>query len=113
MLLLAAAPGLGVVVAAVLIHGFAHGFRGVQMMPIRADYFGRQAFGKIMGFTFMFMMWGEVGGPIGMGLLVDNLGNYRLGFGLLSAVAALGAVFFAISGQPPRPPRAESARRAS
>jgi sugar phosphate permease len=113
MLLLAAAPGLGVVVAAVLIHGFAHGFRGVQMMPIRADYFGRQAFGKIMGFTFMFMMWGEVGGPIGMGLLVDNLGNYRLGFGLLSAVAALGAVFFAISGQPPRPPRAEAARRAS
>ena len=103
MFLLAFAPGLGVVIAAVMIQGWAHGFRGVQMMPLRADYFGRQAFGKIMGFTFMFMMWGEVGGPIAMGLIVDNYDAYRLGFGLLGVVALVGAAFFAISSQPPRP----------
>ena len=103
MLLLATASGLGVVIAGVMIHGWAHGFRGVQMMPLRADYFGRQAFGKIMGFTFMFMMWGEVGGPVMMGLIVDGLDNYRLGFGLLGIAAVIGAFFFAISSQPPRP----------
>ncbi len=103
MFLLAFAPGLGVVIAAVMVQGWAHGFRGVQMMPLRADYFGRQAFGKIMGFTFMFMMWGEVGGPVAMGLIVDNLDNYRLGFGLLGVAALLASVFFAISAQPPRP----------
>ena len=107
MFLLAFAPGLGVVILAVVIQGWAHGFRGVQMMPLRADYFGRQAFGKIMGFTFMFMMWGEVGGPVAMGLIVDNLDNYRLGFGLLGVAALLGSIFFAISAQPqhPGPPR--------
>lgn len=103
MLLLATASGLGLVIAAVMIQGWAHGFRGVQMMPIRADYFGRQAFGKIMGFTFMFMMWGEVGGPVAMGLIVDNLGAYRLGFGLLGAAAAIAAVFFALSPRPETP----------
>jgi MFS family permease len=103
MFLLAFAPGLGVVIAAVMIQGWSHGFRGVQMMPLRADYFGRQAFGKIMGFTFMFMMWGEVGGPVAMGLIVDNLDNYRLGFGLLGIAAVAATFFFAISAQPPRP----------
>ncbi len=68
MFLLALAPGLGAVIAAVMIQGWSHGFRGAQMMPLRADYFGRQAFGKIMGFTFLFMMWGEVTGPVSMGL---------------------------------------------
>ena len=109
MFLLAFAPGLGVVITAVLIQGWAHGFRGVQMMPLRADYFGRQAFGKIMGFTFMFMMWGEVGGPVAMGLIVDTLDNYRLGFGLLGVAALAGTVFFAISSQPPRPGPARNA----
>ena len=103
MFMLAFASGLGVVIAAVMVQGWAHGFRGVQMMPLRADYFGRQAFGKIMGFTFMFMMWGEVGGPIAMGLIVDNLANYRLGFGLLGVAALAATFFFALSAQPPRP----------
>ncbi|MEZ4523772.1 MAG: hypothetical protein R3A46_19370 [Thermomicrobiales bacterium] len=86
-----------------MIQGWAHGFRGAQMMPLRADYFGRQAFGKIMGFTFMFMMWGEVGGPLAMGLIVDGLGDYRLGFGLLGFAALIATFFFAISSQPSRP----------
>ncbi len=103
MILLATATGLGIVIAAVMVQGWAHGFRGVQMMPIRADYFGRQAFGKIMGFTFMFMMWGEIGGPVGMGIIVDTIGSYRLGFALLGVAAGVAALFFALSSQPPRP----------
>ena len=97
-----ATVGLAVIAGAIL-QGLAHGVRGVQMMPIRADYFGRQAFATIMGFSSLVMVWGVMAGPIVVGLIADRRGDYFPGFWMLAAVASLSVVLFALSSKPPHP----------
>jgi MFS family permease len=104
MLLLALATNWVLVWLFVLIHGFAWGIRGPIQSAIRADYFGATSFGKIMGFSSMVVMMGMVIGPVVAGVLRDRTGDYRLGFTILAAVAALGSVWFFLA-TPPAPPR--------
>jgi MFS family permease len=87
----------------------AHGTRGVLMQPMRADYFGRASFGKIVGFSNMIVMWGMIGGPVFAGVMDDQLGSYRLGFTVLAVLAALGSVFFVLARKPEMPVRARRA----
>jgi MFS family permease len=98
------AAALPLVVLGAILQGSAHGVRGVQMMPIRADYFGRQSFATIMGFSSMVMMWGIMAGPIIIGQIADRRGEYNAGFWLLAAVAVVAVVLFAFSTKP-NPPR--------
>lgn len=86
-----------------ILHGLAWGVRGPMMVAIRADYFGTQAFGTIMGFSSLIVMFGMSGGPIVAGLMADAYGNYIAGFTTLALIALLGSVCFLFS-LPPRPP---------
>ena len=113
MLTLAFTSSLAPIVFAVMLQGLSHGTRGVQMMPIRADYFGRASFGTIMGFSSMVMIWGTVSGPIMAGQIADRTGDYRTAFQIMAVIAIVGAVFFALSRKPDppaRPGRASSQR---
>jgi MFS family permease len=101
------AAALPLVVLGAILQGSAHGVRGVQMMPLRADYFGRQSFATIMGFSSMVMMWGIMAGPIVIGQIADRRGEYNAGFWLLAGVAACAVVLFVFSTKP-QPPRASS-----
>ena len=107
MLLLSHASNGLMVGAFVVIHGSAWGMRGPQMAALRADYFGRAAFGKIMGISNMVVIIGSISGPLLAGYIYDRTGSYRIGFDLLALFAALGSAFFALASRPKPPSRPE------
>ncbi|MEM7219667.1 MAG: MFS transporter [Pseudomonadota bacterium] len=90
------------VTVAGIVHGLAWGARGPLMVAMRADFFGTAAFGTIMGFSSLIVMFGMSGGPIIGGVMADIYGNYELAFTVLAAATLSGALCFAFA----RPPRA-------
>ncbi len=82
------------------LHGLSWGIRGPIMQSIRADYFGRAAFAKIMGFSTPIVTLGFVLGPLIAGYLADAFGNYQVGFTVLASLAACGSGFFAFAKSP-------------
>lgn len=103
LLILSHARNTWMVVAFVVIHGLAWGWRGPQMTAIRADYFGRASFGRIMGVSNMVILTGTIFGPLIAGALYDRTGNYRLGFDILAIMALAGPVFFLLARRPSAP----------
>ena len=81
------------------------------MQAIRADYFGRRAFGSIMGVSSMLVMAGTISGPLAAGILADRTGDFRLGFTILAIVSGLGSVFFILARRPVRPLEAATPER--
>lgn len=83
-----------------VLHGAAWGLRGPFMQAIRADYFGLQAIGMIMGMSAFIISIGQVAGPMVAGGLSDLTGNYRAGFTLLALVAGSGSALFFFARKP-------------
>lgn len=108
LLLLSHAVNVWMVIAFTLIHGLAWGWRGPQMAALRADYFGRSSFGKIMGVSNMIIIIGTISGPLIAGFLYDRTGDYRLGFDILAGIALAGSVFFILARKPAHPSRGVS-----
>ncbi|MEY3460542.1 MAG: putative sialic acid transporter [Pseudomonadota bacterium] len=103
LLCLTYATGMSGLIAFAAFHGLAWGLRGPFMLAIRADYFGRQAIGVIMGISAAIVAVGQVAGPLVAGVLADLTGNYRLGFTVLAVLSALGSVSFMLATRPVRP----------
>ena len=97
-------------VAFTLIHGIAFGVRGPLTQAIRADYFGRASFGRVMGFSSLIILIGMVLGPIVAGLSYDLTGSYQTGFVSLAIVAGLGSFAFLAARRPAPPPSHRAAR---
>ena len=87
-----------------VLHGLSWGTRGPLMSAIRADYFGRKAFGTILGFSTPIVMLGTMTGPLLAGVLADHTGTYESGFAVLALLTGLGTCFFVV-GRKPNPPR--------
>ena len=104
LLILAYSVAAWMVVLFALLHGLSWGTRGPLMAAIRADYFGRAAFGAISGYASLVITAGTISGPMLAAVLADRLGDYRVGFTVLALLAGLGSVFW-ILATPPRPPR--------
>ncbi len=102
LLALAWVPGWFGIGLFVLLHGWAWGSRGPLMGAMRADYFGAAHFGSIMGASSLVIMGGQLAGPVIAGALADALGDYRWGFTILAALAAIGSLAFVLA-TPPRP----------
>ena len=83
-----------------VFHGLAWGLRGPIMQALRAEYFGRKAFGQIMGYSMPILTIGIATGPLIAGYLADKFGSYQNGFLVLAALAALGSLFFAFANPP-------------
>ncbi len=109
LLILSHAVNFWMILAFVVIHGLAWGWRGPQMTAIRADYFGRSAFGKIMGASNMVIILGTISGPLIAGLMYDRTGSYKVGFDILAVIALSGSVFFLVARKPGLPPHARAA----
>lgn len=90
----------GAVLPFAIMQGLALGIRGPQMMSLRADYFGRAAFPTVMGISGLFIMAGQVGGPVLVGVLVDATQSYAPAFWLLAGLALLGSVLFLLATPP-------------
>ena len=70
---------------------------------MRGDYFGRKAFGKIMGFAAMSMMLLTMIGPIIAGRLFDLQGDYKNGFLILALAGFAGSLIFLLARKPTPP----------
>lgn len=75
----------------VLIYGVGWGGGATTMSIVRAEYFGRRAFGTISGMMDFVQMFGLVLGPIFAGLVYDLTGSYYLAFMVFAVTGALGA----------------------
>jgi MFS family permease len=100
MLMLTYATGPVILVLSALVHGIGWGLRGPFISAMRADYFGRNSIGMILGLSSMIMVIGQIGGPLIAGAFADWLGNYRAGFTLIAALAAVGSLFFWMAKRP-------------
>ncbi|TFZ06349.1 MFS transporter [Ramlibacter henchirensis] len=100
LLLLTFGAHPALLVAFAVLHGFAWGLRGPFMQAMRADYFGLQAIGMILGLSAFIISAGQVAGPMVAGALKDLTGDYRLGFTLLALVAGSGSVLFLLARKP-------------
>ncbi|HSV84337.1 MAG TPA: MFS transporter [Ramlibacter sp.] len=102
MLTYAVHPSMLVLFA--ILHGAAWGLRGPFMQALRADYFGLQAIGMIMGVSAVLISTGQVSGPLLAGLFVDLTGNYRAGFTVIALIAGSGCLLFMLARKPRRRP---------
>ncbi len=94
LLMLTFAPSVAWLLSFAAFHGIAWGLRGPLMQAIRADYFGRNAIGMIMGLSAAIIAIGQIAGPMVAGILADVTGDYRWGFSVLALLAAAGSVAF-------------------
>jgi MFS family permease len=83
-----------------IFHGVAWGLRGPFMQALRADYFGLQAIGMILGLSAVLISVGQVAGPMIAGAFADWTGNYRAGFTLIAVVAGSGSLLFMMARKP-------------
>lgn len=104
LLLLTYATHPAQVAAFAVLHGVAWGLRGPLMQSIRADYFGRNAIGMILGLSSVIIALGQIAGPMVAGILADLTGNYRTGFTVLALTAGCGSLLFVFAIRPQRPP---------
>ena len=102
MFVIAFATNSYMVVAFSLLHGLAWGVRAPILVSIRADYFGAQIFGKVLGFSSLITMIGMTIGPIIVGILVDIYDQYWIGFSTIGVLAFVGSSFFYLA-TPPKP----------
>jgi MFS family permease len=105
LILLGWAESFWMIILFAVMQGLAHGVRGVLMMPLRADFFGRKSIATIMGFSSMIVMFGMTGGPIVAGIMADLLGDYRLAFTIIGAFTAIGSLCFVLARKPVHPRR--------
>lgn len=103
LLVLVFADQLWMVFVFALAHGTAWGVRGPVLLALRADYFGRRDFGKIMGLSQLVMTTGMMSGPLFAGLMRDITGDFETGFVVLAVIALLGASLIVFSPKPRRP----------
>jgi MFS family permease len=66
------------------------------------DYFGRQAFGRLLGLVMGGAAAGSMIGPILAGLIFDELGRYDIAWYLLGALSLLSVGLMAFVGPRPR-----------
>ena len=78
----------------------AYGGLAALMQATRGEYFGRAAFGTIMGFMSMVIMLGTMTGPVLAGYVWDVTGSYRLAF-LTFAAATVLAMGLILTAKPP------------
>lgn len=85
------------------LFGFSWGLRTAVANSLYGDYFGRPAFGRIVGFTQTFAAPAAIVAPIVVGAAVDSVGGYELSFLALAAITALSALLFFLATRPPDP----------
>jgi sugar phosphate permease len=100
LLLLTYATGPAMLILFAVVHGVAWGMRGPMMQAMRADYFGSQSIGMIMGISSLVIVFGQAGGPVLAAVMADITGNYQAGFTLLSVLVGLGSLSFLFARKP-------------
>jgi MFS family permease len=106
--LLANTTQLWQVVAFLVLYAPAYGGLAVLMQATRGEYFGRQAFGTIMGFMSLVLMVGTISGPLFAGYVYDVAGSYRFAFMVFAALCLI-ALALILAAKPPAIPEGREA----
>ena len=86
-----------------VVYGVGFGARIPLGTAIRGEYFGRKAFGTIMGLSAVPMAVFMMAGPIFAGWMFDARGSYFIAFIILAGVASLGGFLLLIVKKPVLP----------
>ena len=103
MLFLLATQSISIAVVYAVVAGVGHGARSSVTFSIRGDYFGRKAFGIILGLSMLPSNIGMLIMPLLTGLMHDTLDSYTIPFIILTALVFAGAVLILFAGSPSRP----------
>jgi MFS family permease len=98
--LIAVAPGRGFLYAAAFLFGIGLGGDYMIIPLMAAELFGLRVMGRLMGVILTADGVAEAVVPMGVAALRDATGSYALGFGLLAALAALGALAVSLLPRP-------------
>ena len=86
--------------AFVIIYGLGFGARIPLGSAIRGEYFGRKAYGKVLGFSMFPMFLLMTIGPLFAGKMFDTYGNYDSAFLILAAITTCGSLGFLLAKKP-------------
>lgn len=100
MLVFAFTTNLAMASVFALLYGIGFGGRGPVMNALRADYFGRKAFGAILGMSSVPMNIGMVISPLVLGILFDVQDTYKYGMLGLGFVSIAGAFMALLATKP-------------
>jgi sugar phosphate permease len=103
ILLLAVGTTFPVLAVYGALFGFSWGTRTAVMNSLQGDYFGRLAFGKIVGLTATLAAPLVIASPVLVGVAVDALGEYEGAFLLLAVAAAIASLLFFAAARPDDP----------
>lgn len=104
VLVLMTANSMAMVYLFIFLFGVGFG-GGIPLgTAIRAEYFGRKAFGKIMGFSAPVGMISSAVGPIMAGHIYDVTGSYSYAFMAISALVLCGSPVIMSLRKKPRNP---------
>jgi len=100
-LILAFAQSLWMIVLFVAIYAPSYGSQVAAMPAIRAEHFGRRAFGAITGLSGTLQTGGSVIGPFFAAYVYDATGSYQIAFLVFAALSLVAAALF-LTLRPPR-----------
>ncbi|MCC6175017.1 MAG: MFS transporter [Chloroflexi bacterium] len=98
--LVALATSLWLLLLYATFFGFAWGVRAAVLNSLLGEYFGRVAYGRIVGLTQTLASPGAFAAPIAIGMIADVTGSYETPFLALTVASALSAVLF-LAATPP------------
>ena len=84
----------------IIIYGLGFGARVPLGSSIRGEYFGRKAYGKVLGFSMVPMFLLMTIGPLFAGKMFDIYGNYELAFLVLAVITGFGSLGFLFAKKP-------------
>jgi sugar phosphate permease len=88
-----------------ILYGLGTGAPTTLILVMQGRYFGRKAFGSIIGMANLFRMPGAILAPVYAGWVFDRTGSYRTAFATFLGMA-LFAALLACFIRPPRAPEA-------
>ncbi len=97
-----------IALAFAVVYGVGFGARIPLGTAIRGEYFGRKAFGTIMGLSAVPMSGFMVAGPIFAAAVFDARGSYFLAFIVQAGVASLGGFLLLKAKKPTLPASVEA-----
>jgi MFS family permease len=88
-----------------VLYGIGSGASSGPFIPMLASYFGRKAFGSIIGTLLLFIMPVTLVAPIYVGWIYDTTGSYSNVFGLFAILLAVSGIVAGLV-LPPKQPKA-------
>jgi predicted MFS family arabinose efflux permease len=83
-----------------IIYSLAYGGLAALQEPIRADYFGTQAFATIQGMSRSVITAGTFLGPLIAGFFYDLTKSYTIAFGVFAIVSLLATLLMFLAKPP-------------